>query len=142
MSLEVYKSIAKTLTIPTASVLALAATPYTLVPAPGPRLMLVFESAEFILDYNSIAYTEDGDNMAIKYTDASGVAVSTDIESTGFIDQEADTRTNAIPVKDQIVALTGATNQPLVLCNTNVAYAAGNSPLVVTIVYQIHSVPS
>src|SRR5690606_2112334 len=101
-------SIIETITIPSADVLTMATSPVELIPAPGPGKYIEFISAQLILDYNSIAYTESGDNMAIRYTDGSGVIVSQDIESTGFIDQTADTITNALPKIDAIVAATGA----------------------------------
>ena len=128
-----------TVTIATGDVLQLATTPYQLIAAPGAGKFLEFVSAQLILDYNSVPYTESGDNMAIRYTNGSGVIVSQAIESTGFIDQAADTITNALPKIDAIVAASGAVNQALVLDNTGADFAAGNSPLIVKIAYRIHT---
>ncbi len=108
-----------------------------MVAAPGADKVIQFLGAELILDYNSVAYTESGDNMAVRYTDGSGAIVSETIESTGFIDQTADTLTNAIPKKDVIVAATGAVNQSLVLDNTGSEFAAGNSPVRVKVTYKV-----
>lgn len=126
-----------TVTIPTASVLTLATTPYELVPAPGAGKILYFEGAHFQLDYNSIAYTEAGDNLVVKYTNAAGVAVSTVVECTGFIDQTADTSTRALAVLDAIVANSANENAALVLDNNNANFAAGNSALVVDVYYRV-----
>lgn len=126
-----------TVTIATGDVLLLATTPYQLVAAPGAGKFIEFISAQLILDYNSVAYTESGDNMAIRYTNGSGVIVSQAIESTGFIDQSADTITCALPKIDAIVAAAGAVNQALVLDNTGTDFAAGNSPLIVKVAYRI-----
>lgn len=123
-------------TIPTASVLALT-TPYELVAAPGAGKILYFEGALLQIDYNSIAYTEAGDNMAVKYTNAAGVTVSTTIEATGFIDATADTSVRALPLLNAIVANAAAENQALVLDNTGNNYAAGNSDLVVDTFYRV-----
>lgn len=123
--------------ITTAEVKALAASPKELVAAPGADKYLMFLGATFILDYNSVAYTEAGDNLAVKYTDDSGVQVSETVESTGFIDQTADTLTNAVPKKDGIVAASGAVNKPLVLDNLGSEFAAGDSPLTVQVVYRV-----
>lgn len=126
-----------TVTVSTAELLALATTPKTLVAAPGADKFLQFFGAELVLNYNSVAYTEAGDNMAVKYENASGVAVSDTIESTGFIDQTADTITNAVPVKDAIVAASGAVNKALVLDNIGTNFAAGDSPVDVLISYKV-----
>ena len=124
-------------TIPTASVLDLADTPYQLVAAPGAGRILYFEGALLQLDYNSIGYTEAADNLEIKYTNEAGVTVSTLIECTGFIDQTADTTVRALPVLNAIVANSANENAALVLSNINDDFAAGNSPLIVDTYYRI-----
>jgi len=120
-----------------AEILALRAAPKELVPAPGNDQVLQFLGAMLVLDYGTVQYTEAGDNLAIKYTDGSGVAVSQTIETTGFIDQAADTLTNAEPVINAIVAATGAVNQPLVLHNIGAAeFLAGDSTMLVNVSYK------
>lgn len=128
-----------TVTVSSAELLALAATPKELVAAPGAGNFIQFLSAQLVLDYNSAAYVESGDNFAIRYTDGTGVIVSDAIETTGFIDQTADTITNAIPIADAIVAATGAVDQALVLHNTGSEITTGDSPVYVTIAYRIIS---
>lgn len=129
-----------TVTVTTAQLLALRATPATLVAAPGAGLYLEFLGASLILDYNSIAYTESTDNMAIRFTNTTAAIVSQAIESTGFIDQTVDTITSALPKIDAIVAASVAVNAPLVLHNTGDGeFASGNSPLIVKIAYRVHS---
>lgn len=129
-----------TVTITSAELLALRATPKTLVAAPGAGFVLEFVSAVLELDYNSAAYTESADNLAIKYENGSGAAVSQDIEMTGFIDQTADTITNALPKVDAIVPAANAVNKALVIHNTGDGeLAAGDSPLRVKINYRLHA---
>ena len=128
---------AATVTIATGDVLTLATTPVELVAAPGAGKVLHFVGAQLSLDYNSAAYAESGDNLQIKYTDASGVAVSAAIEATGFADATADTLTNAIPKADVIVAASGAANQALVLDNTGSNWTTGDSPIIVTTYYRV-----
>lgn len=74
-------------TITTAQVLALNATPITLVAAPGAGLALIFEGAVITkaagTAYGAIAA---GDDLAVKYTDGSGEDVGV-CEMTGFADQ-------------------------------------------------------
>lgn len=127
----------RVVTVSSAELLALATTPKELVPAPGAGKFIQFVSAQFVLNYNSAAYTEAGDNLGIKYTNASGVQVSNTIEMTGFIDQTADTLTNAVSASDVIVAASGAVNQALVLDNLGSNFAAGDSPVDVIVNYKV-----
>lgn len=124
-------------TISSSEILNLTTAQKELVAAPGADKFIQFLGAEFILDYNSSAYTESGDNLAIKFTDDSGAQVSETIESTGFIDQTADTITNAVPKADAIVAASGAVNQALVLDNLGSNFAAGDSPVYAKIHYKV-----
>jgi hypothetical protein len=126
-----------TVNIATGDVLTMATTPIELVAAPGAGKFVEFLSAQIILNYNSVPYTEAGDNMAIRYTDGAGVIVSQTVECTGFIDQVADTITNAIPKADAIVAASGAVNQALVLDNVGSNFGAGNSDLIVKVSYRV-----
>jgi hypothetical protein len=94
-----------TVTLTNAQVLALRATPIALVAAPGAGKANIFERVAIEFDRTG-AYTESADNMAVKYTDGSGVAVSDTIESTGFVDASADA-----------VVTAGAAASPLVTAN-------------------------
>lgn len=115
-------------TVSNAEIKALAASQKTLVAAPGANKVIHFVGAILILDYGGTnVFTESTDNFAIKYTNASGVAVSDTIEMTGFIDQSADTMTCAVPIKDAIVAASGASNRALVLDNTGDGEIGGNA---------------
>ncbi|MBT7929854.1 hypothetical protein HN682_08075 [Candidatus Peregrinibacteria bacterium] len=116
-----------TLNLTAADIKGMAAAPFEMLPAPGAGQGYVFMGASLYLVAGSEVLTEAGDNMAFRYTDGSGVIVSETIESTGFIDNAADIFTNAIPVKDTIVAKTGIENQALVLDNTGGAEFAGNA---------------
>lgn len=74
-------------TITSAELLALNATPITLVAAPGASKALIFEGA-VIHKPAGAAYAgvAAGEDLAIKYTDASGLEVG-QAETTGFVDQ-------------------------------------------------------
>jgi hypothetical protein len=125
-----------------AELAAIRATPKTLVAAPGAGFMLVFRMATLILDYTAPGFTESADNLAVKYTDGSGVAVSETIEMTGFIDQTADTITFAVPDAGAATALSAATNianKALVLHNTGDGEfgGSGGSTLRVKVWYNV-----
>lgn len=126
-----------------AEIKALRAAPKTLVAAPGAGLSLEFIAATLILDYGTNVLTETADNLAIRYTDGSGVQVSQDIEATGFIDQNADTLTNALPKINAIAAKTGCENKALVLHNTGDGEFGGNAAadtlMRVKIAYRVHT---
>lgn len=130
--------------ITAANVKLIRATPISLVAAPGAGFVTEFISAVLKLTAGSEVLTESADNLAVKYTDGSGVAVSETIENTGFIDQAADTQTQTQALKDAIVVSTGAENQALVLHNTGDGEIAGNASddavLDVYISYRIHDV--
>jgi len=124
-----------------AEMLALRATPKTLVAAPGASKILEFISAVILFDYTG-AYTETADNMAVKYTDGSGAIVSETIEATGFVDATADTMTTAIAKADVIVAKSGSENKALVLHNTGDGeYGGGNAAnaIRVKVAYRLHN---
>jgi len=125
--------------VSSSEILNLTTAPKTLVAAPASGKFLEFISASLILDYNSSAYTESGDDMVIRYTNGSGVVVSQDIVAASFITATADTITNALPAADAVVAASGAVAQALVLHNTGSNYAAGNSTMTVQIAYRVHT---
>lgn len=134
-----------TVSLTNAQIKALRAAPKTLVVAPGATKWLEFLSAWLVLDYGSEVLTESADNMAIRYTDGSGVIVSQAIETTGFIDQAADIYTNALPKADAIVTAAGALNKALVLHNTGDGEFGGNATsdtlMKVRIAYREHTNP-
>lgn len=127
-----------TVTVTNAQIKALRATPKTLVAAPGAGLVLEFVSAQLKLVAGANVLTESTANLGIKYTNGSGVQVSETIEATGFIDQAANTVTNARPKLDAIVAYTGAANQALVLHNLGAGEIAGNAAADATMVVVIN----
>lgn len=131
-------------TLTAAEIKALAATQKTLVAAQGAGTLIEFVGAQLKLNYGSEVFTESADNLVIKYTNASGVAVSQVIECTGFIDQSADTYTNALPVADAIVAASAGENAALVLDNNGDGEFGGNasndSTITVGIAYRVHSI--
>lgn len=130
-----------TVSMTSAQVKALATTPIQLVAAPGAGKAIKFMNASLKLVYGgSNGFTEAGDNLGIKYTDASGVQVSQTVECTGFIDQTASTYTNAEAAINAIVAASAAENQALVLDNLGSNFAgnaANDNTLEVSVLYRV-----
>jgi hypothetical protein len=123
--------------VSSAELLALRATPKTLVAAPGAGYVLEFVSAVLLLDATATAYVESSANLAVRYTGTTGAKVSEDIEATGFIDQTADTMTTARAKLDAIVAKTGCENQLLCLHNLGAGeYTTGTGTMRVKVSYR------
>lgn len=117
-----------TLTLTNSEVKNLRATPISVIAAPGAGKAIKFMGAMLKLNYGGTnAFTETDDNLAFRYTDGSGVIVSQTVQTTGFIDQTADTMTNGEPVIDAIVAAASAENQALVIHNIGDGEIAGNA---------------
>lgn len=119
-----------------AEMLALRAAPKTLVPAPGAGRVLEFVKAFFMYDY-AAAYTESADNIAVRYTDASGVVASLTLETTGLLDATSDQIRTISPLATDI---TPVANAPLVLHNTGDGEFGGTgSPVRVKIAFRVHA---
>ena len=131
-------------TLTNAQVLALRATPITLVAAPGAGYFLEFVSAAFVLNYGGTQYTESNDNLAVKYVNGSGSAASATVECTGFIDVAGDAITLGHPITTEplITAAGELSNAVLCLHNTGDGEFGGghaSSTLKVFCNYRIHA---
>lgn len=124
-----------------AQLAALRATPITMVAAPGAGYMNQFLHAQLYLDYTAPGFTETADNVAFKYVDGSGTAVSETVECTGFIDQTADTATSARAKLDVIAAKAACENVAIVLHQTGDGEwgGSGGSALRVKVAYITHA---
>lgn len=118
-----------------AVVKAIRATPATLVAAPGAGKALIYLGAMFFLDYGGTnVFTESTANMTVKYNSGAGAAAGFSIENTGFIDQAADMVTFNAPLTggaaalgNIILAKAAIENLPLVLHNIGAGEIAGNA---------------
>lgn len=111
-----------------AQVKALRATPLTIIPAPGAGKMVVVESLTLQLNYGGTnAFTESTANLVLQYTD-SGTDITASIETTGFIDQTADTVAIIYPATiATAAAATAVVNEAVELFNTGAGEIAGNA---------------
>jgi len=126
--------------VSSAEILALGATPITLVAAPGiATKYLEFLGASVFLDYGGTAYASDaGEDLAIRYTGGSGTIVSTQIDGTG-LHATADTLWALRPANATSELETALTaNAALVLDNVGSGEViTGNSPLKIRVYYRI-----
>ena len=123
--------------ITAAEILDLYTTPKELVAAPGAGKIIELISLELALDYVSAAYsTADVGNIAVRYTDAGGAAVSVDLASVGFIDEEADQLRLLMKLATNV---TPVVNAALVLAVDGSADpTAGDSPIHAKVAYRVH----
>jgi hypothetical protein len=127
--------------VSSAEILALNATPKTLVAAPGANKILVPRKFLFFLDYNAAAYAgiAAGEDWTVKYTDSSGDVLA-HLETTGFLDQTSDQYRVALPATTSgatISELTPVANAPLVLHQLSAEIITGDSPVAVRSYYEI-----
>lgn len=117
-----------------AEILALRATPKTLVAAPGAGKVLQFLGATLLYDFAVAAHTAGaGDDLAIRLNNAGTLTtVSQTVEATGLVTAAADTMSFANPVGtalgNPIVSKANGENMPLVLHNIGGAeFGGGNA---------------
>lgn len=120
-------------TVPTASVLLLSTTPYTLVPAPGAGKYISIEEIVAKLTFNSVAYT-GANALEFRYTDGSGAKVSADIANT-FINSASGT--SYASVKSVVTALTPVANAAVIVRVPTADPGAGNSAIVFSVKYRV-----
>jgi hypothetical protein len=79
-------------TIANGAVRTLNATPVQVIAAPGAGKYIEVLSAEWFLDYATAGFdaVAAGDDLALKYTNASGAKVTGDLAGVGFADQTSD----------------------------------------------------
>jgi hypothetical protein len=127
-------------TVTTGELLALNATPKTIVAALGAGIVAVPIQMAIILDYAGVAYAgiAAGEDLVLRYTNGSGAAAFT-VEATGFLDATADAiRVGGIDAA-AAAAITPVANSPLVLHMATGEITTGTSPLRVKLWYSVFS---
>lgn len=115
------------LTLTSAQMLALFATPRTLAPAVAGYAWIPLETEAF-LDYNSAAYAgiAANEDIVLRYTNAAG-GILTTIETTGFLDQTSDQRRYVV----NSGTVTPLANAAVVAHMTTGEITTGNSPVTI-----------
>jgi hypothetical protein len=131
-----------TVAITNAQMLTLRASPVTLVTAQGAGTVVELVGGMLFLDASGAVYTESTDNLAIRYVDGSGIQVSQDIESTGFVTVADEMATSVLAKKDAIATDAQCVNQVLVLHNTGDGELGGGNAaneMTCKISYRVHA---
>lgn len=133
------RSLQREVTVSSAELLALNATPKTIVPAPGAGYALIFENAT-IRKAAGAAYAgiAAGEDLSLRYTDGSGTELG-QCETTGFLDQTTvQTRdVKSYRASSGISSVTPTANAAIVLHMLVGEITTGDAALTVTINYRI-----
>ena len=114
---------------------ALNTTPITLIPAPGANKFISVDEILGLVDFNTAAYT-GANAMEFRYTNASGAKVTGDAASA-WLDSGS-----ATAVKTIAAAVTPVVNAPVVVDVPTANPAAGDSNVVLDILYRVVSLKS
>lgn len=130
-----------TVTVTSAQLLALNATPQTIVPAQGANLVIL-PTLLAIRHNGGTAYggIAVGEDLVLKYTNGSGAQCSAAVEATGFLDQTtAQTRVVRAPSGSGATPadFTPVANTPVVLHMLTGEITTGNFPLIVRCWYDV-----
>ncbi len=128
-------------TLTHAQIILLRSAPITVVTAPGSGNTIHFVGAQLKMVYGGTNVYTNPQDLSIRYTNGSGVIVSSTITGAGFEDPAVSTYTSATAIPNAIVAATAAEAQPLVIHNIGgseiAGNAAANNTIVVTVYYQV-----
>lgn len=126
-------------TISSAQLLALNATPRSIVAAPGAGLANIFEAA-ILTKIAGTAYAgiAAGEDLAVKYTDGSGLQVAS-CETTGFLDQATAQfrHMTAYRAASLVTDITPVANAALVIQLLSGEITTGNTALELRVYYRV-----
>lgn len=134
-----YTSVALT----NAQILALRATPITVIAAPGAGKFIEFVSGILIFN-RTAAYTETADNLRLRYVNGSGSFASQEIEATGFVDAAGNAIINILPNAINSIITAGGELSNALICIHNVGgdeFGGGDAAntITVSVAYRVHS---
>lgn len=129
-----------TQTLNSGQVKALRGSPITIITGPAAGETICIMRAQLKLVYGGTNPFTNPQDMALRYTNGTGVIVSSSITAAGFIDQSANTYTSTVPVANAIVAGTAAEAQAIVLHNTGGSEITGNAAADNTLVVDVEYV--
>lgn len=125
-------------TITSAELLALNGTPKTILAAPGANLAnVLIDVVAYKAAGTAYAGIAAGEDLSIKYTDASGLEVA-EIETTGFLDQTtAQTRyARSFAAASGVSSITPVANAAMIMMLLSGEITTGNSALKLRIYYR------
>jgi len=124
----------KEVTLTTAQVLALFATPVEIISNPGENKMIALVQASAFLDYNSKTYANGG-NLSLVYSGDTTTPIwfQTSAGAVSSTDAYREFTTS-------LATVTNSFNTGLSITNETAAFITGDSPLRINVVYYIYDV--
>lgn len=119
--------------ITAAQMLALNATPQTIIAAPGAGYSILVQDAVASITYNSAAYSTNASGASLFYTDGSGTAVGITL-TQAFLQASADA---SLYIRGSATALIPTANAPIVLKAASTDPTTGNSVLKLQVWYRV-----
>lgn len=117
-----------------AQILALSATPVTLVPAQGANKIIIVDEILFRMSRTATAYASGG-ALEFRYTNGSGAKVAADIAATVVTTGGAGVEYNN--VGGVVTSLTPVANAAIVITNATGAFTTGTGTAKVFIKYRV-----
>jgi len=125
-----------------ACIKGLRAAPKELVAAPGADKFIELVSATLIVNYGSEVLTESEDNLVIQYN-TSGTDITAAIDSTSFLDSNADIIKTVSPSAAVLVTAANSINKAIELFNTGDGELGGNASsdttMSIRVTYIVHT---
>ena len=116
-----------------AQIIAMNATPVSLIAAPGAGMAIIVDNITFKMVTTATAFTGGG-AVEFRYTNAAGAKVTADIAAAVVTAGAGTSFTN---VKGIEASLTPVANAAIVITNATAAFAAGTGTAVVSIDYHV-----
>lgn len=128
-------------TLTPADILALNATPFEIIPAPGAGRIVVPFLLVCHLQFNTLPYLA-GSAVGIWYKAGATIDTTYDVNQA-LLTAAADSveENYAEPDTVGVQAIADMENQPVVLKTRGAAYTTGNSPLTITVFYGTAKLP-
>ena len=122
-----------TVNLTAAQIIAMNATPVSLVPAPGAGMATIVDNITFKMVTTATAFTGGG-AVEFRYTNGSGTKVTADVAAAVVTAGAGTSFTNVRGIE---ASLTATANAAIVVTNATAAFAAGTGTAVVTIDYHV-----
>jgi len=115
------RQLSRVVQLTNAQVLALLATPQTLVPAPGANFAIVVERVHLFFDVTTTAYTLGTANTKVEYANGADII---DVVEAGWLDTAADAGRDYVPA---VGAFTPVANSAVRIANEVAEFTGGNA---------------